>query len=92
MSAVKKAAAEERARCLWILDTILNDLRKQIGRKVLVESEIHLVKVKVAIAEALVSKARRLITLGLAPKKNEPTSVEDIVKRATEEGDDAAPV
>lgn len=90
MSAVNKAVAAERGRCLWILDTIADDLKKQVGRKILVESEIHLVKVKLAIATALVSKAKRLIVSGVQPKKDQ--SVEEIVKESLEEGGDAAPV
>jgi hypothetical protein len=68
MSAALKATAAERGRCLWILDTILSDLKRQVDNKILIESQIHLVKVKVAIATALVSKAKRLIISNVKPK------------------------
>lgn len=84
MSAVTKAVLAERARCLWILDTIVEDLKKQVNRKLLIESERHLVQVKLAIAIALGSKAKRLITAGVKPK-SKATTAEEIVKEMAEE-------
>jgi hypothetical protein len=70
MSALKQVIAE-RARCLWILDTILSDLKRQVNNKLLVESAIHLTNVKIKICEALVTKAKRLIISNAQPKHNE---------------------
>lgn len=84
MSAVAKAVIAERARCLWILDTIVSDLKKQVNRKLLIESERHLVQVKLGIAIALASKARRLITANVKPK-NVPETVEEIVDEIKKE-------
>jgi hypothetical protein len=89
MSAVKKAVAEERARCLWILDTIVSDLKRQLNRKLLIESERHLVQVKLGIAVAFSSKAKRLIISGVEPKKQATTAEEIVREIADEENNEA---
>ena len=67
------AIAKERSRCLWCLDEIMTKLRKDLDKKVLVESHIHLIKVKVQIAQAVTNTARRMIVAGTAPKQSRIT-------------------
>ncbi len=70
---VREATQRERARCLWVLDQIMAELRAGLRKKLLVESEIHVVKVKVQLAQAIVDKARRAIVSGAKPKGATPT-------------------
>lgn len=62
---LEDARDKERVRCLWCLDKIMNDLRKELRKKVLVESQIHLVKVKTQIAQSIVNKAKHYILSGM---------------------------
>lgn len=59
------ARDKERIRCIWCLDQIMVRLHKDLRKKVLVESQIHLVKVKTQIAQAIVNKAKHLILSGV---------------------------
>lgn len=61
------AVARERGRCLWCLDQILVELRADLDRKLLIETERHVIQVKVKLARAIVAKARRAIVSGARP-------------------------
>ena len=64
---IRKAVEQERARCLWCLDQLMKELRKDLDKKILEEHKIHLIKVKVQIAQAIVTKARRMIMAAVEP-------------------------
>lgn len=74
---IQLAVGAERARCLWCADQVLAELRAGLDKKVLVESEIHVIKVKVQIAEAIVAKLRRAIFTGAKPKSKQDGNQEE---------------
>lgn len=67
---LEQAVARERARCLWCLDELMKEVRKSLDNKILEESKIHLIKVKVAIAQGVCDRARRMIVSGAKPKES----------------------
>ena len=69
---IREAVLAERGRCLWVLDSIMTELRVELERKLLIESERHLVQVKAKIAQAIIHKARRAIVAGAKPKNAPP--------------------
>ena len=69
---VREAVLQERGRCLWCLDEIQRELQAQLSRKLLVESERHVIQVKVKLAGAIIAKARRAIVAGARPKGAPP--------------------
>ena len=75
LEAAAKAASEavlvERARCLWVLDDLISSLESELQRKLLIEQERHLIETKLRIARSLVAHARRGITLGVRPPKQQ---------------------
>jgi hypothetical protein len=66
--AATEATQRERARCLWILDQIAEQTADGVRKKLLIESERHVMQIKHALAKALISMARRGIISGAAPK------------------------
>lgn len=68
---IQKAVLNERGRCLWCCDQVLAELRAGLQTKILVESEIHVVKVKVKLAEAIIAKIRRAVVAGAKPRSTE---------------------
>jgi hypothetical protein len=46
----------------------MKEVRKSLDKKILEESKIHLIKVKVAIAQGVCDRARRMIVSGAKPK------------------------
>lgn len=67
LNAGTEAAARERARCLYVLDKLLDTMRKGLDQKLMNAGEKHLAEVRMQIAERLVTHARRGITMGLRP-------------------------
>lgn len=64
---IDAAVKAERARCLWCLDSIMDEIREGLQQKLLVESQRHLIQTKVKIAQAIIQKARRAIFVGAKP-------------------------
>jgi hypothetical protein len=48
----------------------MKEVRKSLDNKILEESKIHLIKVKVAIAQGVCDRARRMIVSGAKPKES----------------------
>ncbi len=48
----------ERARCLWLLDDMLEKLRADLKKKVLIESERYLVETKMRLASSIINQLR----------------------------------
>jgi hypothetical protein len=69
-AAAQEATLNERARCLWILDQIVEETRRAMAKKVLIESERHAIAVKIQLALAIVAQAKRAIVSDLRPKEN----------------------
>jgi hypothetical protein len=67
---LEQAVVRERARCLWCLDELMKEVRSSLNTKVLEESKIHLIKVKVGIAQVVCDRARRMIVSGTKPKES----------------------
>ena len=68
-AAAQEATLNERARCLWILDQIVEETRRAMAKKVLIESERHAITVKIQLALAIVAQAKRAIVSDLRPPK-----------------------
>jgi len=68
-AAAQEATLNERARCLWILDQIVEETRRAMAKKVLVEHERHAIAVKIQLALAIVGQAKRAIVSDLRPPK-----------------------
>ncbi len=58
----------ERARCLWLCDELQDKLRFDLSKKVLIESERHLVETKMAIAGSII----RTLRMGIVMNKQIP--------------------
>ena len=69
-AAAQEATLNERARCLWILDQIVEETRRAMAKKVLIESERHAIAVKIQLALAIVAQAKRAIVSDLRPKED----------------------
>jgi hypothetical protein len=74
---IEEATVRERGRCLWVLDQIMVELKSELDRKLLIESERHVIEVKVKLARAIVAKARRGIVSGARPKGVIPDGCSD---------------
>lgn len=66
--AVHAAVMAERNRCLAILSGLFADLRADLDKKILIESQRHLIQTKLKMAEAIVRKVTSKIKFGLLPK------------------------
>lgn len=69
MQAVQAAVLAERNRCLAILTELVNDLRKELDKKILIEAQRHLAQTKLKMAEAIVRKVTSKIKFGMMPKE-----------------------
>lgn len=69
MAAATEAVARERARCLWLLDQIIEKLEFDVSQKILIESQRHATEVKLQLAKAIVLQAKRAITSGFRPQE-----------------------
>jgi acyl-CoA reductase-like NAD-dependent aldehyde dehydrogenase len=58
-AAAQEATLNERARCLWVLDQIVEETRRAMAKKVLIESERHAIAVKIQLALAIVAGQAR---------------------------------
>jgi hypothetical protein len=76
----------ERGRCLWVLDQIVAELQVELARKLLIESERHVVGVKVKLARAIVLKAKRGIVSGAKPKGADHGRADDLDATGRGEG------
>lgn len=78
-AAAQEATLNERARCLWCLDQIVEDARRKMAKKVLVEHERHAIAVKIQLAMAVVAQAKRAIVSGLRPPEEKDADRQDPV-------------
>lgn len=68
LAAAIEATTNERARCLWCIDVIIEGLKKGLSQKLFESATIEqLRKVKLQIAEALGMEVRRAIVSGARP-------------------------
>lgn len=73
--AVQDAAETERARCLWVLSKIEDEIESELRKMLLVEAQRHTIGVKKQIFGALCAQVRRGIISGMRPA--EKTNGED---------------
>lgn len=62
------ATGVERGRALWCLDQIMDDLKADLEKKILVESDRHFIEVKISIFRMLAKLAKIKIISGDSPK------------------------
>lgn len=67
VAAATEAVQIERARCLWLLDCMLQASTDVIKNKIWSEAERHAAGVKLSIIKAIVDQARRGIVSGMRP-------------------------
>ena len=67
-----EAIGKERSRCVWILDEVLRQLEQQLAKKLLIESERHLIETKLKIARSIVHHAKTGMALGFVPGTQKP--------------------
>lgn len=65
--AAAEAASSERARCLWILDRLVQQCSKDIDSKVLPAAQLQLVKLRFELTRTICKAARTLILSGARP-------------------------
>ena len=65
--AATEAVARERARCLYVLDQLVQHVDEDLKKKLLIESQRHAVQVKQQICHVVVNQAKRGIISGLRP-------------------------
>ena len=80
-----QAATNERLRCLWCLDQLLQKCQKDLENKVIPAAEMQMVKVRFEITRSLVNAAKILIARGVAPQKATLTPTEKDQPPPTEE-------
>ena len=71
-AAAAEATLTERARVLWILDTMVKEAQDGLSVKVSTPAMLHAMKVKLAIVVAVAEQARRQIVSGVAPPTVNP--------------------
>ncbi len=69
--AAEEATQKERARCLWVLDDILEDLRQKMPKVMRIESQRHLQETKIKIAMAVQKIAADMIISGVEPPEED---------------------
>lgn len=76
--AATEAASSERARCLWILNRLVQKCSEDIDSKVLPASQLQLVKLRFELTKTVVKAATTLIVSGVRPPADPPPS--EIIK------------
>ena len=71
-AAAAEATLTERARVLWILDTMVKEAQEGLSVKMATPAMLHAMKVKLAIVVAVAEQARRQIVSGIAPPTTNP--------------------
>lgn len=69
--AAREAAANERARCLWVLDQLLQKAEQGLQAKLLTATEERIAQVRMELTRSVVMAARQLIMTGIRPKAND---------------------
>ena len=82
IAAAEFAVKEERGRCLWCVDQVLNELRAKLSKKLMSEAQLHVARTKFQMAEAVGIELRRAIVSGARPSGQgkspaEPSSESD---------------
>lgn len=68
-AAATEAVARERARCLWLCDMLIQQIKKELDAKLLMEQQRHMVDVKLRITKAIVLQLKRGIVAGMRPQE-----------------------
>ena len=79
--AATEAVQRERGRCLWLLDALLDGIKLELGAKLLIEQQRHLIATKLKIAQVVVSQIKRAIVSDMRPAtplENLPIPVKDV--------------
>lgn len=71
-AAAQEATVNERARCLWCIDSVIAELKTKLGRKLLSTVELEAARMKLRIAEGVATAARRAIVSGVRPSPASP--------------------
>lgn len=72
--AAEEATTKERARCLWVLDDILEDLRRKMPKVIRIENQRHMQETKIKIAMAVQKVAANMIISGVEPPEESDES------------------
>lgn len=78
--AAMEAMLQERARMLWVMDTISEKLAQDVGKKLMIEHERHLAQVKLQIAKAVIQSLKISMLAGHRP--NETSELNSYRKEA----------
>lgn len=70
--AALEATTNERARCLWCIESIVTELQRQLAGKLMTDVEIHAAQMKFKIARALSTQMRTAIVSGVRPMPSTP--------------------
>lgn len=68
LRAATEALNRERARCLWILERLVQQAGQGIDNKLIPAAELQLVKTRFELTKAICTAASTLIRTGIAPK------------------------
>ena len=74
-----EAVSSERARCLWILDRLVQQCAKDIDSKVLPAAQLQLVQLRFELTKTICKAARTLIMSGVRP----PSATAKLAPRQT---------
>lgn len=66
-AAAIEATTNERARCLWCVDQVIEELKTKLQTKLLGSAELHVAQTKYKIACAVSYELRRAIVSGIRP-------------------------
>ncbi len=69
--AMVKATEIERGRVLWCIDQVTEDLKADLEKKILIETERHLVETKIKIFRVLSQLVKMRIFSGAVPEETE---------------------
>lgn len=61
------ATRTERERCVAVLDTLIRQLQADLEKKLLIETQRHLIQTKLKLAQGIVALARQAILSGVRP-------------------------
>src|SRR5262245_11704502 len=76
-AAAKEAASRERARCLWVLDAVVEDLERALKRKLLTPAQTQLTELRMRIVRSHTLSVRRAIITGLSPSDGQRPLLDD---------------
>lgn len=71
--AAQEAAVNERSRCLWILERLVQQCSKDLENKLLPAGQAQLVQLRFELTKTICKAARTLIISGVRPPEKQAT-------------------